>query len=79
MFTIGLIILLFALPKTRPFMVGLTVVIGLGILVGLISPDFFLEEPVFWVCILLVFGCLIMLWSYISDWDKEERDRRTRL
>lgn len=74
MLGIAIIILLFILPASRPYMIGLVAIIGLGILIGLISPDFFKEEPVFWTCLLIVSFCLIMLGSYIRDWEKEDRD-----
>lgn len=72
----AIIILLFILPAPRPYMIGLVVIIGLGILVGLISPDFFKEEPVFWTGLLIVSFCLVMLGSYLKDWEKEDREDR---
>ena len=57
-------------------MIGLVVIIGLGILVGLISPDFFKEEPIFWTGLLIVSFCLVMLGSYLKDWEKEDREDR---
>lgn len=72
----AIIILLFILPAARPYMIGLVVIIGLGILVGLISPDFFKEEPVFWTGLLIVSFCLVMLGSYLKDWEKEDREDR---
>lgn len=72
----AIIILLFILPASRPYMISLAVIIGLGILVGLISPDFFKEEPVFWTGLLIVSFCLIMLVSYLKDWEKEDREDR---
>lgn len=72
----AIIILLFILPVSRPYMIGLVVIIGLGILVGLISPDFFKEEPVFWTGLLIVSFCLVMLGSYLKDWEKEDREDR---
>ena len=71
-----IIILLFILPASRPYMISLVVIIGLGILVGLISPDFFKEEPVFWTGLLIVSFCLVMLVSYLKDWEKEDREDR---
>lgn len=71
-----IIILLFILPASRPYMIGLVVIIELGILVGLISPDFFKEEPVFWTGLLIVSFCLVMLGSYLKDWEKEDREDR---
>lgn len=72
----AIIILLFILPASRPYMIGLVVIIGLGILVGLIFPDFFKEEPVFWTGLLIVSFCLVMLGSYLKDWEKEDREDR---
>ena len=72
----AIIILLFILPASRPYMIGLVVIVGLGILVGLISPDFFKEEPVFWTGLLIVSFCLVMLGSYLKDWEKEDREDR---
>ena len=72
----AIIILLFILPVSRPYMIGLVVIIGLGILVGLISPGFFKEEPVFWTGLLIVSFCLVMLGSYLKDWEKEDREDR---
>lgn len=72
----AIIILLFILPASRPYMIGLVAIIGLGILVGLISPDFFKEEPVFWTGLLIVSFCLVMLGSYLKDWEKEDREDR---
>lgn len=72
----AIIILLFILPASRPYMISLVVIIGLGILVGLISPDFFKEEPVFWTGLLIVSFCLVMLVSYLKDWEKEDREDR---
>jgi hypothetical protein len=72
----AIIILLFILPASRPYMISLVVIIGLGILVGLISPDFFKEEPVFWTGLLIVSFCLVMLGSYLKDWEKEDREDR---
>lgn len=72
----AIIILLFILPASRQYMIGLVVIIGLGILVGLISPDFFKEEPVFWTGLLIVSFCLVMLGSYLKDWEKEDREDR---
>lgn len=72
----AIIILLFILPASRPYMISLVVIIGLGILVGLISPDFFKEEPVFWTALLIVSFCLVMLGSYLKDWEKEDREDR---
>lgn len=72
----AIIILLFILPASRPYMIGLVVIIGHGIMVGLISPDFFKEEPVFWTGLLIVSFCLVMLGSYLKDWEKEDREDR---
>ena len=73
---IAIIILLFILPASRPYMIGLVVIIGLGLLIGLITPDFFKEEPQFWVGLIILILCLIGLGSYIRDWEKEDRDDR---
>lgn len=72
----AIIILLFILPASRPYMIGLVFIIGLGILVGLISPDFFKEEPVFWTGLLIISFCIVMLGSYFKDWEKEDREDR---
>lgn len=72
----AIIILLFILPASRPYMIGLVFIIGLGILVGLISPDFFKEEPVFWTGLLIISFCIVILGSYFKDWEKEDREDR---
>lgn len=73
---IAIVILLFFLPASRPYMVCIAVIIGLGLLIGFITPDFFKEEPQFWLGLVILILCLIGLGSYIRDWEKEDRDDR---
>lgn len=73
-----IIVVLFIAPKTRPFMIGLVVAMGFDLLIGLILPEFFLEEIEFWLGLLIVIVCVGMLISYLHDWEKEDREDRYR-
>lgn len=74
----SIITVLFIAPKTRPFMIGLVVAMGIGLLIGLILPEFFLEEIEFWIGLLIVIVSVGMLISYLHDWEKEDRQDRYR-
>lgn len=75
MFLIVFIALLL-IPQTRKYIIGFVVIIGICVLLGAIAPDFFLEEPLFWTGILIVIACIVMLASYIRDWDQKDREDR---
>ena len=77
MFLIALIALLL-IPQTRKYIIGFVVIIGICVLLEVIAPDFFMEGPLFWTAILVVIVCIAMLASYISDWDKKDREDRYR-
>ena len=73
---LAVLIALLLIPQSRKYIIGFVVIIGICVLLEVIAPDFFLEEPLFWTCILIVVVCIAMLASYISYWDKKDREDR---
>lgn len=76
MILFAVFILLLVLPKSRPYVVGVIVVIALGVLIGSIMPDFFMEEPEFWIGLIACIICVIMGFISLADEEKKEREEK---
>lgn len=49
MITLAIILFFIIMPGSRPYILGFVALIAVSLLIGWLMPDFFWEEPAFWV------------------------------
>ena len=75
MITLAIILFFIIMPKSRPYILGFIALIAVSLLIGRLMPDFFWEEPAFWVGIIICLFCLAMAFSSLADEEKKEYEK----
>lgn len=75
MITLAIILFFIIIPKSRPYILGFIALIAVSLLIGWLMPDFFWEEPAFWVGIIICLFCLAMAFSSLADEEKKEYEK----
>lgn len=75
MITLAIILFFIIIPKSRPYILGFIALIAVSLLIGWLMPDFFWEEPAFWVGIIICLFYLAMAFSSLADEEKKEYEK----